>query len=843
MPVALALVLLAAAALYLLLPRWRRRSRRLEPVDGELRAELLRLAEAARLPVVPEFVVDPGRLGSGAVVFGHARRRTVCLYAGLLVTRVSDPAGFRAVVLHELAHIRNRDVDLGYAVTALWRVFALLVALPFVVVVGGTLVGAEFGLFVGADRVFWPAGRAPLVKQTATAVGMALLVVQARADALRHRELYADADAVALGADRRVWEVPDPAGPAARLGRIWRAHPTWAQRRRALEDPAALFTLAPSQTFLVGAAGVTVALLLPPFAGGTGGVWLAAVPTALVLAVAAWRSAAYAAHRGTAPPQGLRAGLWLGAGLVVGELVVDITADGGRWFPRHPLVLLVLLLGALAYVPWLVQCARLGLGRGRVAAVLASAGAVLVAAAGLAWWAGGGHLYTAGDFLGRGGMRELLVRQFPGGWERHGAELEWIAAVLPRLGVDGVTGAFVAAAGALWALPYLLWLLGGHRGLGRAVRRGLLGGVLCVAGVLVVKAALHPGRPPLGARGGGYALRYVSWLTVAVWAGVVVTAAVVALVSRRLWLVGALVAAGVAQTVALVAVFLLMSADGCLGPLRTMGDSCRWVPGGAWPLVQVLAGPVLPALFGAAMAAVLVRLPFAQARRGGAAAPDTRAARSGVRRAALVGALVGALALGPTAVQALPSGSGGGALVPAAQRPADARSERVRVFQLLMWYLVGGKQDVLALIEGYRAFSDEVRALERLAQERPDEPVRVDGRRLAGVCAALDRAAGTALGHLHIPDSGLDKGWWAALEQTRTAARHCAQVMDPGHQEREGEADAALSEVADGLRATLAAVDPVLRRIPRQVVRRRGRGLRARAELALGQRARQQGVP
>ncbi|WP_354637650.1 M56 family metallopeptidase [Kitasatospora camelliae] len=812
-PVATALVLVAAAVLYLLLPRWRRRSRRLVPVDGELRAELLRLAEQARLPEAPEFVVDPGRLVPGAVVFGHARRRTVCLYAGLLVTRRTDPAGFRAVLLHEFAHIRNRDVDLGYAVTALWRVFALLVALPFVVMVAGTLVGAEFGLFVGADRVFWPAARAPLVKQTDTALGMGLLVVLARADTLRHRELYADADAVALGADRRVWDVRDPVGTAARLGRPWRSHPTWAQRRRALDDPAALFTLAPLQTFLVGAAGVAVALLLPPFAGGTGGMWLAALPTALVLGVAAWRSAAYAAHRGTAAPGGLRAGLWLGAGLVAGELVVDITAGGG-WFPEHPLALLVLPLGALAYVPWLVQCARLGLGRGRAVTVAALAGAVLVAAAGLVWWSGGGHLYTAGDFLVRGGMRELLAERFPGGWDGHRAELDWIAAVMPRLGVDGGSVAFVAAAGVLWALPYLLWLAGGHEGLGRTLRRGLLGGALCVVGLLAVKATLHTGRPPLGERGTGFALRYVSWLTVALWGGVVVTAAVTALASRRLWLVRALVAAGVAQACGLVAAFLLMSVDGCLGPFRTMGDSCLWVPEGSWPVVQVLAGPVLPALFGAAMAAALVRLPLAFGGRDGELPQGGRVARSGVRRAVLVGVLVGALALGPTAVRALPVGSGGGPLLPPAERPADARSERVRVFQLLMWYRVGGQQDTLALIEGYQAFAAEFRELERVVAEHPDdESVRFDGGRFGAACTTLHRAAETALGHLHIPDSGLDGPWQAALERTRRAGHHCAEVMGPDHVEQPGEADAVLEEMVGTFHPTLDAIQSVVERV------------------------------
>ena len=47
--------------------------------------------------------------------------------------RLADTAGtdrFRAVVLHELAHLRNGGVDVTYATIALWRMFLVLALLP-----------------------------------------------------------------------------------------------------------------------------------------------------------------------------------------------------------------------------------------------------------------------------------------------------------------------------------------------------------------------------------------------------------------------------------------------------------------------------------------------------------------------------------------------------------------------------------------------------------------------------------------------------------------------------------------------------------------------------------------
>ncbi|MET9557209.1 M48 family metalloprotease [Streptomyces sp. NPDC006645] len=131
----LALLIAAVAVLYWVLPRWKGRRGKVVPLDrqidptGEVRRLVDELVAVAGLTRPPRVVVDPAAHTPSAVVFGRWRRYTVCLHGGLLVRRLADPAGFRGVVLHELAHIRNRDVDITYATVALWRVF-LAVLMP-----------------------------------------------------------------------------------------------------------------------------------------------------------------------------------------------------------------------------------------------------------------------------------------------------------------------------------------------------------------------------------------------------------------------------------------------------------------------------------------------------------------------------------------------------------------------------------------------------------------------------------------------------------------------------------------------------------------------------------------
>ncbi|GGS14297.1 hypothetical protein GCM10010269_62020 [Streptomyces humidus] len=251
----------AALTLYWQLPRWRLRRGRLPlllaadavktaAVTGppgaphgreSLPGHLAGLLWQAGVPSTsaPTFLVDPRAMSVGAFTFGRAGRYTVCLHAGLLVRRQTDPSRFDAVVLHELAHVRNRDVDLAYLTVALWRVFLALVLGPYLLL-NGWLSFQEHVL--GTARVYWDGG-APGPASFALSAGLVVQTYLARADILRHRELVADHDAVTCGADPSVWGAQRSSRASGatrtRLTRIWRSHPTWDERHHTLTHPPA----------------------------------------------------------------------------------------------------------------------------------------------------------------------------------------------------------------------------------------------------------------------------------------------------------------------------------------------------------------------------------------------------------------------------------------------------------------------------------------------------------------------------------------------------------------------------------------------------------------------------
>ncbi|MEU9114970.1 M48 family metalloprotease [Streptomyces sp. NPDC048483] len=850
------LVLVSAAALYVWLPRWKSRRGRVISVDEadpgeELRAELMRLVAMARLRTVPAFVVDPASFDAGAEAFGRAGRHTVCLHAGLLVARrgsADGRAGFHAVVLHELAHLRNRDVDLAYAVTALWRVFLALVVVPFTVLYGGSFVAAQFfGAFYGADALFWPAGRAGVLRAVAHALFMVLLVVLARADALRHRELYADADAVALGAARGVWDGARDRGSSVRfpaslqiptyLQRVrsgvsawWSTHPSWAVRRRSLADPAALFSLGAEQMFLIGWAALVSAHTLSGLWGNTVATWATALPLTALVTLAAWRSLAYAEHHGLRGPDGLRSGLALGTGLACGELTTGITSGAG-WLPEHPEVLLGLLACAVVFTLWTVACARLRLrtlggASLRTAIWLPLLASCLLAAAGLNWWLRFGFLYLAGDILTGGGLQQQMTRTFPGQWSEHAAELDWFTATMPQAAMLGTSALFLGATMVLWAYPLALWLrrtrvYGPAAGLRSAVTAGLLGGVVCLAGLAGVMASMHTWQPPLGAPLGAFSILYLWWAATAIWAGVALTGAVVAVTSRHRWLPRALIAAGVAQSVAVVGQFALGSVDGCLGPLRTLGHSCHWVPSASWLFTQGLAGVALPSVVGAALLAVITRGAAAALRRRTAtrqprpapavpAAPVRPSRRRSLAAPGGLALLLVVAAVGPAAV--------------ASQRPAAAQtssamtppqppkaSERIRTFQLLAWYKVDGQRSIAQLTSDYGAFRKQLDEMVQAAKDRPHDMVRFDSKRLRKTCAALAKDATTAR-RLPIPDRDLQAPWSSWLKTTLGAGRNCVRLVD-SNRNNPAENDTMLNRLFQGYSQSAKALGPVVRQM------------------------------
>ncbi len=97
--------------------------------------ELAALAREAELPEEPRWLWNPLDPSPTGLAFGRPGSHSVALMGGLVTRQIADPPAFRSVVRHELAHLRNHDVDLTYATVSLWYAFLLTGVLPFVLVV------------------------------------------------------------------------------------------------------------------------------------------------------------------------------------------------------------------------------------------------------------------------------------------------------------------------------------------------------------------------------------------------------------------------------------------------------------------------------------------------------------------------------------------------------------------------------------------------------------------------------------------------------------------------------------------------------------------------------------
>lgn len=223
----LSAVLLIAGGLWWFYPRLivRRRHLVVLPVDVTLQTSLAELVHTSGLRRTPQWWLEPGNLQCSGMAFGHPKRRMVALSAGLLVIRNRSPDRFRAIVLHELAHIRNQDLDLSFGGVALSRIFIFAVMVPFVIAAIDNIL--KFGTSIASIQYIIRGGLTLLI--------VALL----RNSVLRTRELFADARAMQQGATA----LPDLVA-AMSSDEGWRTrtgmHPTAAERLATLGDSTRL---------------------------------------------------------------------------------------------------------------------------------------------------------------------------------------------------------------------------------------------------------------------------------------------------------------------------------------------------------------------------------------------------------------------------------------------------------------------------------------------------------------------------------------------------------------------------------------------------------------------------
>jgi Zn-dependent protease with chaperone function len=309
-------------------PAVRMRRRRLRPLRDDVPAvveAVEKLCGEVGVRRSPEPVWNPLVGGTSALAFGAFGRHRIALGGGLVATHFRDPGRFQAVLMHELAHVRNRDVTLTYMSVFVWWAFVLAGVVPFI-----------FTLFdEGGDTILDLGWR--LAALTA-------LVYLGRNAVLRAREAYADARAARwLGSPEPLMELLGSSGgtpPARRSPRgavralrgFVAVHPAPSLRARLLSHPDGLMRLSPFVGLAAGiAAGVSFSeaqdattLVATGSAESLATTWaaLATVPLAIgVVVVAAWRATMAAAAARRLPPTGLVAGIAVAAGLFMGGLI------------------------------------------------------------------------------------------------------------------------------------------------------------------------------------------------------------------------------------------------------------------------------------------------------------------------------------------------------------------------------------------------------------------------------------------------------------------------------------------------------------------------------------------
>lgn len=194
----------------------------------------------------PRFLISRGAMGDGQA-YGSARRPIVVLTRAMLsilrgdIRRHGRPYTFRAALLHELAHLANRDVRRSYWAEASWIVLVPVLSLLLWI------------LFTSPN----PAWIKSVVSLHVLAI---LLIIELiRRSILRGREHDADLRTALL------WNTGEPlralfveetrtATPPLldRLARYWRKHPTAAERRNVLDHPDQALEIGPDIPFLAG---------------------------------------------------------------------------------------------------------------------------------------------------------------------------------------------------------------------------------------------------------------------------------------------------------------------------------------------------------------------------------------------------------------------------------------------------------------------------------------------------------------------------------------------------------------------------------------------------------------
>ncbi|MGW1056936.1 M48 family metalloprotease [Micromonospora rubida] len=368
-----------AIASHLLHPWWIVRRRRLKRLSAgtspKLWEDLDQLSHEMSLSRSPDWRLAPFARTAGGQAFGLPWHRYVQLDAGLLALHATNRPAFRAVVLHELAHLRNRDVDKTYLTIGIWRAFAVVALFPYLaLVVHPELFRTPFGWhWYDVALVADPGATVYRLGSLLVLTGVVYLTRNA---ILRVRETHADVTAAAhhggqVGALRAALEwLPAP----RHWWNRWGPHPHPRRRLDTVNNPRLLFTAGIWELVGVGIATGLICSNLGSLVGinllndavlALAVVGFVASPVAVgLLAVAIWRATANdpvtapSARTWLACPVALVAGFAGGSFLSL-HSAATVRVDGNLVSPVAWVVsTLLLTVGSVLLAGWITSTAR-----------------------------------------------------------------------------------------------------------------------------------------------------------------------------------------------------------------------------------------------------------------------------------------------------------------------------------------------------------------------------------------------------------------------------------------------------------------------------------------------------
>jgi hypothetical protein len=421
--------------------------------------------------------------------------------------------------------------------------------------------------------------------------------------------------------------------------------------------------------------------------------------------------------------------------------------------------------------------------------------ACLLLTAWFAWWRADG-IQLASGWADMSVELQTLELIFPGPAAAHHAMLYGISVWFQAFAAL-VQPVALTAVGALWCVPLLAWtsgvVTGGRRRTTEVpsgaedpevlrtalppVRELLLaagaGGVACWAAVAIAKVHMHTWQPPQGQRGGLYSLILAAWVVVCL---AVVSAAVAIAATarvRRYRLLITLITAEVSALIGLFGYFVLMSSDGCVQPMSTLASRCYWLPSGAWPVLEMVLGPVLVstallAIVAAAIVSVVLRRRGTGRQRAAFVQPHEH--RRGLRARRVAVSIVCAVAVGATATAATYESSSASGQQPDAAysglRQIAPTSAATRSLQTNAWLLVGGRD----LIQRYAHTEAQ---LGEILHQAADAGGKLDSSVFDPVCAGFDRLGQDAARYFPIPDPQAESLWQTFIRQAQAGGKDC----------------------------------------------------------------------